>query len=60
MAKSKRRCTHRSITVRTERDRCSWVHCDQCDKEGPRKHSYTLALIAWALKVVNQHPRRTR
>jgi hypothetical protein len=54
---AKKRCSHRLIQVYTEKDRCSWVHCVQCDKEGPKKHSYTLALLAWALHVCNQHPR---
>lgn len=53
-----KRCNHRSIQVKTERDRCSWVQCTQCKKTGPAKHSYTLALIAWALHLTNQHPRR--
>lgn len=51
------RCKHRVIYVETEDDRCSWVVCSFCGKKGPRKHSYTLALIAWALHVCNQHPR---
>jgi hypothetical protein len=54
--KSRRRCDHCMLTVRTERDRCSWVHCDKCGKEGPRKHSVLLALIAWAVKTVDQQP----
>ena len=51
------KCAHRLIRVRTERDRCSWVVCEVCGKGGPAKHSYTLALLAWALHLVNQHPR---
>lgn len=58
--KPKRRCTHRWLRVLTERDRCSWVTCDQCGKTGPKKHSYLLALVAWALHTVNQHPRARR
>lgn len=56
----KKRCLHRSLEIRTEKDRCSWVSCRGCRKTGPRKHSYTLALIAWALKLTNQHPRAAR
>lgn len=55
--KKTKRCTHRHLTVRTEKDRCSWVECE-CGLKGPNKHSYTLALLAWALKLTNQHPRK--
>jgi hypothetical protein len=48
------------ITVRTERDRCSWCVCDLCGKQGPKKHSYLLALIAWGLHLANQYPRARR
>ena len=51
------RCLHRSLQVRTERDRCSWVECSVCKKQGPKKHSYVLAVLAWAFHVLNQHPR---
>ena len=54
----KKRCTHRELVVRTERDRCSWVACRKCGKKGPKKHSYMLALICFATSTVNQHPRR--
>lgn len=58
MAKKKRCPTnHRHILVKTEKDRCSWVQCVSCKKRGPHKHSMTLALIAWALKLTDQHPR---
>lgn len=50
-------CLHRTLRVRTERDHCSWVQCSSCGKEGPAKHSYVLALLAWALHTVNMHPR---
>jgi hypothetical protein len=52
-----KRCTHRQLVIRTERDRCSWVECALCKKRGPSKHSYLLALLAWALHLTNQHPR---
>jgi hypothetical protein len=52
------RCTHRYLRVRTEKDRCSWVECQHCGKTGPSKHSYTLAILAWALALTNQHPRK--
>ena len=55
-----KRCSHRHLVVRTERDRCSWVECTACLKRGPHKHSYALALIAWALSLTNQHPRGHR
>lgn len=51
-------CRHRLIEIKTERDACSWVRCKQCSKTGPKKHSYTLALLAWALHLVNMHPRK--
>lgn len=54
------RCTHRVLTVKTERDRCSWVVCNVCGKEGPKKHSYMLALICFATATVDQHPRARR
>ena len=54
---SRRRCPHRRLTVHTERDKCSWVACEDCHKRGPKKHSYTLAVIAWTLHLTNQHPR---
>lgn len=56
--KSQKRCSHRFLTVLTEKDRCSWVVCNGCDKRGPRKHSYMLALICFATSTVDQHPRR--
>ena len=52
-----KRCLHRALRVRTERDRCSWVECTVCKKQGPKKHSYVLAVLAWAFHVLNQHPR---
>lgn len=52
------RCAHRQLQVLTEKDRCSWVRCAKCGKTGPSKHSYTLALLAWALHLTNQHPRK--
>lgn len=50
-------CRHRKLSVKTEADRCSWVECQGCGKKGPKKHSYMLALVAWAVASVNQHPR---
>lgn len=57
MAK-KQRCTHRLLRVMTEKDRCSWGKCLNCGLEGPKKHSYTLALMAWALFLTSDHPER--
>lgn len=51
------RCTHRMLVLRTERDRCTWVQCLSCHKAGPKKHSQTMALLAWILHLGNQHPR---
>lgn len=56
----KRRCSHRALRVHTESDRCSWVECILCKKEGPKKHSYILALIAFAMKTADQHPRKRK
>lgn len=55
--KPKTRCTHRMLLVATEKDRCSWVQCMTCNKKGPRKHSYLLAVVAWLAAIGNQHPR---
>lgn len=57
MSVRQRTCTHRKLEVRTEKDRCSWIECSLCGKKGPNKHSYTLAILAWALHLTNQHPR---
>lgn len=54
------RCTHRLISLETERDRCTWVRCMYCGKEGPKKHSQTLALLAWILCLADQHPREKK
>lgn len=58
--KTKPRCVHRNLIIRTEADRCSWVECSNCPKKGPKKHSYMLALICFATSTVNQHPRGNR
>ena len=55
--KLRRRCLHRWLTVWTESDRCSWVTCCQCPLTGPRKHSYALAMLAFLVKMGDQHPR---
>lgn len=52
-----RPCSHRFLQVKTESDRCSWVQCEVCKKQGPKKHSYLLAILAWGLHLTNQHPR---
>jgi hypothetical protein len=52
-----KRCPHRRLVLLTEEDRCTWVVCDVCKKTGPRKHSQTLALLAWIVHLANQHPR---
>jgi hypothetical protein len=54
------RCSHRHLTIKSEGDRCSWVQCNDCKEAGPRKHSYLLAILAWGLRLTNQHPRRVR
>ena len=51
------RCLHRPLFVRRDPDGCSFVRCKACGKRGPRKHSYILALVAWALATGDQHPR---
>lgn len=51
-------CRHRLIEVKTERDACSWVRCKGCGKSGPKKHSYLLAVLAWAMHLTNMHPRK--
>lgn len=55
-----RRCTHRLLELHTEKDRCTWAVCGKCGKAGPKKHSQTLALLAWILHSGNQHPRKRR
>ena len=52
------KCRHRLLKVNTEADGCSWVTCIQCPAKGPKKPSYTLALVAWLASRVSQHPRR--
>jgi hypothetical protein len=52
------RCLHRHLFVLTERDRCSWVVCCGCGKTSPRKHSYALAMLAFLVKIGDQHPRK--
>lgn len=54
------RCTHRQIRIRTERDRCSWVECMRCSVVGPKKHTYTHAVLAFLVATINQHPRKKR
>lgn len=52
------RCKHDLLEVRTERDRCYWVECRRCNRhKGPKKHSRAIALVAYAVKLVDQHPR---
>jgi hypothetical protein len=56
-----KKCHHKILLIRTERDRCSWVECvDQCGVSGPKKHSVTLALCAWILFLANDHPKRRK
>lgn len=52
-----KKCGHRHLTIQTEKDRCSWVRCAQCGKEGPAKHSIPFALLAWVVALGDQHPR---
>lgn len=51
------KCRHRRLVIETERDACSWVRCVACKKEGPKKHSYGLALMAWLVSLADGHPR---
>lgn len=53
-------CAHRKLEVKTEKDRCSWVVCLSCRKRGPKKHSVIMALVAFAVSLGDQHPRRKR
>lgn len=57
MAEAKR-CAHRALAIMTEKDRCSWVVCQRCRKRGPKKHSIVMALVAFAVALGDQHPRR--
>lgn len=54
---AKRKCRHWVLELHTEADRCTWVVCAMCGKMGPKKHSQTLALLAWIVHLGNQHPR---
>lgn len=54
----KKRCGHRKLEVKTEKDRCSWVVCTTCGKRGPKKHSVIMALVAFAVTLGDQHPRK--
>lgn len=51
------RCKHLWLHLKTEKDRCWWVMCQGCEQTGPAKNTQALALVAWALQTVNQHPR---
>jgi len=51
-------CDHNFLTVNSEPDRCFWIACRSCPVHGPKKNTRTLALIAFAMKLVNQHPRK--
>lgn len=53
-------CRHRVLHVMTERDRCTWVECLKCGEVGPKKHSVTLALLAWILFLSSDHPKRRK
>jgi|GEM_PF-4249347 len=55
-----RRCAHKLLAVRTERDRCTWIECQTCRAKGPKKHSVTLALCAWIVYLSNDHPIRRK
>ena len=55
-----RRCTHRTLIIRTERDRCSWVQCSRCKIRGPHKHSVVLAMLAWLVKIADPPRPRDR
>jgi hypothetical protein len=51
-------CRHRILHIHTEDDRCSWVQCVDCKVRGPKKHSITLALLAWIVFLGSDHPKR--
>lgn len=56
-----KRCSHRKLEIKTERDRCSWVVCRSgCRKRGPKKHSVVMAIMAFAVSLGDQHPRSRR
>lgn len=58
MKKSRTRCTHRILEIRTESDKCVWIACRRCELVGPAKHSVTLALLAWIMVLSNQREKR--
>lgn len=51
-----KKCTHRRLEARTEKDGCYWLVCanTSCRKRGPRKHSLRLAFLTsiqlWGLR----------
>lgn len=53
----RKRCQHRDLEVKTEKDRCSWVKCRVCKKRGPKKHSVSLAIIAFGLAITSWNAR---
>lgn len=53
----RKRCAHRNLEVKTEKDRCNWVRCRDCKKRGPKKHSVMLALVAFALAITSWNSR---
>lgn len=53
-----RGCMHRNWTICDEDDGCYWVECSWCGKRGPHKHSLAIAVMAWIVRLADQHPRR--
>ncbi len=50
---AKKRCAHRELVVKTEKDRCNWVLCKGCKKRGPKKHSVMLAIMAFGMAITS-------
>jgi hypothetical protein len=48
------KCEHRVLVIDSEPDGCTWVLCQVCGKTGPHKHSITLALLAWIVRLSDE------
>lgn len=53
--KNKRtKCKHILFEIHTEPDGCFWISCNHCNVTGPAKHSRFAAMIAFALKLLDE------
>lgn len=53
-----KKCGHERLRINTEEDGCYWVSCSYCNVFGPAKHSRFAAMVAFALKLLDQGKRK--